>query len=374
MYKRAIEPRIVSDLHHGKVIIIYGARQVGKTTLAKKILAEHGAGGLYFDCQVRTVHDFLVPDPDVVKARIGDARMVIFDEAQYVPDIGRTLKVFHDRYPEVQIIATGSSSFDLARKTAESMAGRTREYILYPLSVAEVIGTIGRAAFDERYEIFLRYGFYPGIIGAPEDKKTADLESLQANALYKDILALEGVRKPQVLVDLLKLLALRTGSEVSAHSLANHLNTSLVTISKYLDILEKMFIITRLRAFSRNPGKEIRKGYKVYFLDIGMRNSILQNHNPMDIRQDVGALFENYFIVERIKRLSNEGVAASHYFWRTTDQKEIDLIEDRDGALYGYECKWSDGSVALAARRFGELYPGSSIEVVTKASATGLLA
>lgn len=373
MYKRTIEPQIVSDLYHGKVIIIYGARQAGKTTLAKKILAEHGAGGLYFDCQVRTVHDFLVPDPDIVKARIGDARMVVFDEAQYVPDIGRTLKVFHDRYPEVQIIATGSSSFDLAYKTAESMAGRTREYVLYPLSVAEVVGTIGRASFDERYDLFLRYGFYPGIVDAPEDKKIIDLESLQANALYKDILALEGVRKPQVLVDLLKLLALRTGSEVSAHALANHLNTSLVTVSKYLDILERMFIITRLRALSRNPGKEIRKGYKVYFLDIGMRNSILQNHNPMNIRQDVGALFENFFVVERIKQARNNGVAASHYFWRTTDQKEVDLVEDRGGILHGYECKWSDGSSVSATRRFGEMYPGSSVEVVTKDSAIRLL-
>jgi predicted AAA+ superfamily ATPase len=373
MYKRTIEPRIVSDLYTGKVIIIYGARQVGKTTLAKKILAEHGAGGLYFDCQVRTVHDFLVPDPDVVKARIGDASIVVFDEAQYVPDIGRILKVFHDRYPEVQIIATGSSSFDLAQKTAESMAGRTREYILYPLSVAEVIGTIGRAAFDERYDLFLRYGLYPGIVDVSEDKKVSDLETLQATALYKDILALDGVRKPHVLVELLKLLALRVGSEVSAHSLANHLNTSLVTVSKYLDILEKMFIIVRLHALSRNPGKEIRKGYKVYFLDIGMRNSILQNHNPMDIRHDVGALFENFFVVERIKRMHNDGLPANHYFWRTTDHKEIDLIEDHSGVLHGYECKWSDGSAGISARRFAELYPGSSVEVVTKDTAVAVL-
>jgi len=369
MYKRTIEPQIVSNLYQGKVIIIYGARQVGKTTLAQKILAEHGKGGLYFDCQVRTVHDFLVPDPEVVKARVGDAHLVVFDEAQYVPDIGRTLKVFHDRYPEVQIIATGSSSFDLAQKTAESMAGRTREYILYPLSVSEMIGTIGRAAFDERYDLFLRYGFYPGIVDAPEEKKITDLELLQANALYKDILALEGVRKPHVLVDLLKLLALRTGSEVSAHALANHLNTSLVTISKYIDILEKMFIITRLYALSRNPGKEIRKGYKIYFLDVGMRNSILQNHNPMDIRHDVGALFENFFVVERIKYVRNAGTAARHYFWRTTDQKEIDLIEEHAGALHGYECKWSDGSMAPASQRFAELYPGSEVTLVTKHTA-----
>ena len=373
MYNRTIEPRIIADLFTGKVIIVYGARQVGKTTLVKKILSAHGEGGLYFDCEVRTVQDFLVPDPEVIKARIGNARMVVFDEAQYVPEIGRTLKVFHDRYPDVQIIATGSSSFDLARKTAESMAGRTREYILYPLSVAEIVSTIGRAAFDERYDHFLRFGFYPGIIDAPQEKKIADLETLQANALYKDILALEGVRKPRVLLDLLKLLALRTGSEVSAHSLANHLATSLVTVSKYLDILEKMFIIRRLYALSRNPGKEIRKGSKIYFLDIGMRNSILQNHNPMNIRQDVGALFENFFVVERIKKLHNAGIVASHYFWRTPDKKEIDLIEESEGALHGYECKWSEGTPARGARRFAALYSGSVVDVVTKKSAVDLL-
>lgn len=373
MYIRTIEPRIVADLYKGKVIIVYGARQVGKTTLVKKIVSEHGPDGLYFDCQVRAVHDFLVPDPEVIKARIGSARLVVFDEAQSVPDIGRTLKVFHDRYPEVQIIATGSSSFDLARHTAESMAGRTREYALYPLSVAEVIGTIGRAQFEERFDLFLRYGFYPGIIDAPEDNRILDLAQLQGSALYKDILSLEGVRKPQVLVDLLKLLALRTGSEVSAHSLANHLNTSLVTVSKYLDILEKMFIIVRLYSLSRNPGKEIRKGYKVYFLDIGMRNSILQNHNPMNIRHDVGALFENFFIVERIKSLHNAGIVAQHYFWRTLDQKEIDLVEERDGSLHGYECKWSDGSNTASTKLFATLYPESTVTMVTRKNALDLL-
>jgi predicted AAA+ superfamily ATPase len=253
------------------------------------------------------------------------------------------------------------------------MAGRTREYILYPLSVAEVAGAIGRSHFDERYDLFLRYGFYPGVIDAPEDKRVLDLESLQANALYKDILALEGVRKPQILVDLLKLLALRTGSEISAHSLANHLNTSLVTVSKYLDILEKMFIIVRLYALSRNPGKEIRKGCKVYFLDVGMRNSILQNHNPMDLRHDVGALFENFFVVEKIKKLHNAGIPAKHYFWRTVDQKEIDLIEERGGAFSGYECKWNDGAIGTSAKRFTQMYPGSEVVMVTKDTAVDML-
>lgn len=372
MYKRTIEPRIVEDIFKGKVIIVYGARQVGKTTLAKKLIAEHGPRGLYFDCQVRTVHDFLVPDPEVIKARIGDAHIVVFDEAQYVPDIGRTLKVFHDRYPEVQIIATGSSSFDLAQKTAESMAGRTREYVLYPLSVSEVAAAIGRERLDERFESFLRWGLYPGIVDEPDDRKTTDLETLQASALYKDILALEGVRKPDTLVALLKLLALQIGSEVSANSLAKHLSVGIATVNTYLDVLEKMFIIKRVHALSRNPGVEIRKGYKVYFLDVGLRNSIVRNHNPLDIRQDVGGLFENFFIVERMKMLHNAGTSAEHYFWRTTDQKEIDFIEESGGSLRGFECKWSDGR-STGAHRFAKLYPGSKVDVITRANALDTL-
>lgn len=369
MYNRLIEPRLAESLFKGKVILLYGARQVGKTTLAKKILANHGGGqGVYFDCQVRTVHNFLVPDPDIVKSRIGNARLVVFDEAQYVPDIGRTLKVFHDRYPEVQVIATGSSSFDLAHKTAESMAGRTREFILYPLSVAEIVATHSRAVFEERYDLFLRFGFYPGIVDVPEHDKVVDLERLQANVLYKDILALDDVRKPRVLVDLLKLLALSLGSEVSVNNISNRLNTSIQTISRYLDILEKMFIIVRLPALSRNPGVEIRKGFKAFFVDIGVRNSILQNHNPLDIRQDVGALFENFFVVERMKLLNNQDEFANTYFWRTKDQKEIDYVEEKDGVLRAFECKYSGGAASGSAK-FLALYPGSPIMVVDKRSA-----
>jgi len=348
MYTRIIEKGIKNDLLKGKIIIIYGPRQVGKTTLSKKILSEYAEKSLYFDCQVQSVHDFLVPNPKLFKEKIGNAKIVVLDEAQYVPDIGRVLKVFHDAYPEVQLIVTGSSSFDLAHKTTESLAGRTREYTMFPLSAEEIIAKNGRHYFDTSKESFFRFGMYPAIVGRGEQDMTQDLETLQGAVLYKDILSLDGVQKPKLLVDLLKALALQVGSEVSNSSLSKLLGTSVPTIDRYMDILEKMFIIKRLYALSRNPRVEIRKGFKVYFLDLGIRNSIIKNHNSLDVRTDKGALFENFFIIERLKYLKNHFVSANMYFWRTIDQKEIDYVEEREGMLFGFECSYSDKSISLA--------------------------
>ncbi len=366
MYTRIIEKNIKSDLFKGKIIIIYGPRQVGKTTLSKKILAEYTEKSLYFDCQVQSVHDFLIPDPKLFKEKIGEAMLVVLDEAQYVPDIGRVLKVFHDAYPQVQLIITGSSSFDLAHKTTESLAGRTREYTMFPLSVEEIIDSQGRHSFDTSKESFLRFGMYPGIVGHGEQNMIQDLETLQGAVLYKDILALDGVKKPKLLVDLLKALALQIGSEVSNSSLSKLLGTSVPTIDRYLDILENMFIIKRLYALSRNPRVEIRKGFKVYFLDLGIRNSIIKNHNLLDVRTDKGALFENFFIIERLKYIRNHSLSANMYFWRTIDQKEIDYVEEKNGMLFGFECAYSDKSISPARKKFESLYTNiDSVRLVT---------
>lgn len=365
MYKRIIEESIKKELFQGKIIIIYGPRQVGKTTLVKKLIID-SEDYVYFDCQIENNHDFLVPNPEVIKSKIGGAKLLVLDEAQYVPEIGRVLKVFHDAYPEVQIIVTGSSSFDLANKTSESLAGRTREYTLFPISVEEMVNQGGVINFESNLPNIMRYGLYPGILNVGEDKKRQDLETLQSAVLYRDILALEGVSKPKLLVNLLKSLALMVGSEVSNSYLAKILDTSVVTVDRYVDILEKMFIIRRLYSLSRNPGVEIKKGYKIYFLDLGIRNSIIQNHNSLEIRNDTGALFENHFVIERIKFLKNHNVGANMYFWRTIDQKEIDLIEERDGYLTGYECSVEQKSIRVSKERFLSLYPDSKIENVTK--------
>jgi len=367
MYQRTIESNVKDDLFKGKIIIIYGPRQVGKTTMVRRILDGMEEKSLYIDCQESTSHDFLVPDAARFKERIGNAAVVALDEAQYVPEIGRVLKVFHDAYPDVQLLVTGSSSFDLANRTSESLAGRTREYTLFPLSVGEIIEAKGRFAFDSTLESLLRFGSYPAILDEGQDAMRQNLETLQSAVLYKDILALDGVNKPRLLTNLLKALALQIGSEVSNGSLANLLDTSVQTVDRYVDILEKMFVVKRLYSLSRNPRVEIRKGYKVYFLDLGIRNSIIQNHNPLDLRTDKGALFENFFVIERLKYLRNNGLGANTYFWRTNDQKEIDYVEERDGTLAGFECSFAGKSIATANRKFQGLYENATeVQVVTE--------
>lgn len=374
MYTRIIEKSIKNDIFKGKIIIIYGPRQVGKTTLSKKIISEYEKESLYFDCQVQSVHDFLIPEPKLFKEKIGDAKIVVLDEAQYVPNIGRVLKVFHDAYPQVQLIVTGSSSFDLAHKTAESLAGRAREYTMFPLSTEEIIARQGRHYFDTSKESFFRFGMYPAIVGHGEGDMIQDLETLQGAVLYKDILALDGVQKPKLLIDLLKALALQIGSEVSNSSLAKLLSTSVPTIDRYMDILEKMFIIKRLYALSRNPRVEIRKGFKVYFLDLGIRNSIIKNHNSLDVRTDKGALFENFFVIERLKYLKNHFISANMYFWRTIDQKEIDYVEEKNGMLFGFECSYSKKSISTASKKFKSLYTNiDSVRLITNENITSLL-
>ena len=238
---------------------------------------------------------------------------------------------------------------------------------MFPLSITEIAAHHGAHHADATLDSLLRFGMYPGIYGRGEADMSRDLETLQSAVLYKDILALDGVHKPKLLTDLIKALALQVGSEVSNSSLSNLLDTSSQTIARYVDILEKMFIIKRLYSLSRNPRKEIRKGYKVYFLDLGIRNSVLQNHTPLDVRADKGALFENFFIIERLKLLKNHSIGANTYFWRTVDQKEIDYIEERGGALYPYECAFTEKSVARINASFQALYPTAhAVRVVTR--------
>ena len=367
MYVRSIESRVKKDLFQGKIVIIYGPRQVGKTTMIQNILREYDGKSKYFDCQSSVTHEFLIPDPKRVMEQFGDATLVALDEAQYVPEIGRVLKVFHDAYPAVQLLVTGSSAFDLANRTAESMAGRTREHVMFPLSVEEIVRADGAHDFFTGFESWLRFGSYPAIFGRGTDAMTEDLRTLQSSLLYKDILAIDGVHKPTILTNLLLSLALQVGSEVSNGSLARLLGTSIPTVERYVDILEKMFVIKRLYSLSRNPRVEIRRGYKIYFLDLGIRNSIIGNHEPLSRRSDKGALFENFFVIERWKYMRAHSLGANTYFWRTTDQKEIDYVEESGGVLRGFECSFAGKSVATANRKFKWLYENAAdMQVVTE--------
>lgn len=372
MYKRLIQDKIESWLFKGKIMIIYGPRQVGKTTLSKQILTKFGADGLYLNCETPTVVDILnEANPDKILSGFLGKKIVVLDEAQTIENIGRKLKVFVDKYPEIQIIATGSSSFDLSNKINEPLTGRSVEWTLWPLSAQEIISHDGLVEYKNNEEWIFRFGTYPQVYSNKNNEEVARtiLENIQTNYLYKDILMFENLKKPALLTNLLKKLALQVGSEVSYNSLANDLDTSTHTVSKYIDLLEKVFIIKKLYAFSNNKDKELRKGFKVYFLDLGLRNVLIQNTNFLQFRDDVGKIFENYFIIERIKSdlYSTPRRFKNYYFWRTYDQKEIDLIEEFDGKILALECKYGEGNFKEVVKNsFLNKYKNSSFLKITK--------
>jgi len=362
---RKIEESIKRALFKGKIIIIYGARQVGKTTLVKKILSEYGKDGQYYNCELLSVERGLSePEAEKIRSFLGNYKLVVLDEAQKIPDIGRILKIMVDTYPEMQIIATGSSSFDLQQKISEPMTGRIFQFILYPLSVREITDYGGRQTLYAKLESLLRFGGYPEIFFLGEKDAQGRLNEIASNYLYRDILQFEGLKKSEVIKNLLQALALQLGQEVSYQELAVKLGINRLTIQKYIGILEQSFVIFKLNAFSRNKRKEISKSIKVYFYDLGIRNSLIENFNPLEIRNDVGALWENFCIIERKKENDVQGRFANMYFWRTYDQKEIDLVEEREGKLFGYEFKWKNKKIK-PPKDFLSRYPGSSFQGIT---------
>lgn len=370
MYQRFLQKNIEKWLFKGKVIVLYGPRRSGKTTLARLILGAFGASGGYFNCEVDSVRrELSAAEPARIKAFFGDKKVVVLDEAQSIPNIGRILKTFIDEHPTQQIIATGSSSFDLSGKLNEPLTGRSVEFLLLPFSVGEIVSTDGVPSFRGNEETIFRFGLYPEVYNNRNSQETArrELENVQTHYLYKDILAFEDIRKPKLLEDLLRLLAFQIGNEVSLNELSVKLAVSVATVERYLELLEKTFVIKRLYALSRNLRNEIRRGFKAYFVDIGIRNSLIQNFNPVSLRDDMGGIFENVFVIERMKKALNADEFKNYYFWRTYDQKEIDFIEESGGSLAAFECKYSGGRVGPASRkRFLETYPGSSLTLVTK--------
>lgn len=341
MISRLLQKTIESRLFAGKAIIVIGARQVGKSTLFKLILEKQDYKALQLNCDEPEVRDMLSNiNTAELRLLIADNRIVVIDEAQRVENIGMTLKLITDNFPEVQLLVTGSSSFELQDKLNEPLTGRKYEYHLYPISTAELMASNGLLGVKQTLEQRLVYGSYPDILNHADDAKEL-LMNLAGSYLYKDLLTLESVRRPVLLGKLLTALALQVCSEVSYNELAQTVGTDNKTIEKYIDLLEKCYIVFRLNGFNRNLRTELKKSKKIYFFDNGIRNAILQNFAPLSLRQDAGALWENFIISERIKRNHYSGRYVNNYFWRTTQQQEIDYVEECDGQFSIFEMKWN---------------------------------
>lgn len=363
-------------LSEPKTIILYGPRQAGKTTLIQQVLAQTNLPYVLLNGDdLRTQELLGRADLDRLKSVVGANRLLVIDEAQRIENIGLTLKLIFDHY-HIYMIASGSSSFDLANKINEPLTGRSATFTLYPFSYNELPLVPPITSNAERMEEFLRFGMYPKVVSfESQTEKENYLYDLINNYLYRDILSFENVRKPKKVIDLLSLLALQVGSEVSTTELASHLSISKLIVEKYLDILEKMFVVVNLRGFSRNLRKEISKTSKYYFVDLGVRNALIRNFNPLNIRADVGHLFENYAVIERMKMLHHTHRYANFYFWRTYDQKEIDLIQESDGMLNAFEFKWKDGKTNLKSKaEFTAAYENSQFHLVTPSNFDGFMA
>ncbi|MFA5446166.1 MAG: ATP-binding protein [Candidatus Paceibacterota bacterium] len=361
-----MQKKIEKELFAGKVIIVYGARQVGKTTLAKQILDNFKGKSNYFNCESLSVQEALSKaEPKLLKDFLGDSELVVFDEAQKIKDIGTILKLLIDTYPKIQVIATGSSSFKLANKVSEPLTGRKIVFNLYPFSVEEIKANQGFLGTESSLEKILRFGAYPDVFFSSEEKAIEKLDQLASSYLFKDVLSFEGIKKSSIVVKLLQLLALQLGNEVSYNELATKLGVSRITIEKYIDILEQCFIIFRLSSFNRNLRNEISKSIKIYFYDLGIRNTLIRNFNPLAIRNDAGVLWENFCVIERIKYNHYNNIYVNRYFWRTYDQKEIDYIEERDGKLFAYEFKWKQNKEKRPTK-FLDAYKNSEFMVVNR--------
>jgi uncharacterized protein len=366
MIKRDIQTVIENQLFKGKVIIIYGPRRVGKTTLSRQLL-ENQEKSRYINCELLENKTALeTTNSNALKSFFGNYRLIVLDEAQHITDIGLILKILSDTYPEIQIVATGSSSFELGNRISEPLTGRSREYLLYPFSLNELLSVKDRISVNADLDWILRFGLYPEVYSKPESEAIEELSQIASTYLYKDILQFESIKRPNLLLNLLNALALQIGSEVSLNELSRMLGESVPTIQRYIELLEKAFVIFRLRSFSRNLRKEIAKGQKIYFYDLGIRNALIRNYNPLNLRNDTGGLWENFCIVERMKYNMNRRRFVNSWFWRTYDQKEVDYIEEEGGQMTGFEFKFKSMGKNKIAKEFLSTYPGATFRTVSK--------
>jgi len=364
--KREIEDSILKDLNSNKVIIIFGPRRVGKTVLLKQIIASIKEDYILLNGEDMEHQEILKNRSTANYSRLlGNKKLLVIDEAQAISDIGMKLKLMIDTIPNLKIIATGSSAFDLNNRMGEPLVGRKIDFNLFPLSQMELSHEEDFLSTKTKLEERLIFGGYPELEQLTnQEDKIAYLKDLVNSYLLKDIIAFEGIKKRDKIVQLLKIIAFRVGSEISMEGIGNSLQISKNTVDKYLDLLSKVFIIHRVSGFSRNLDNEITKKSKWYFYDNGIRNAIISNFNSIENRDDIGKLWENYFISERIKFLNYSKIASNNYFWRNKNQQELDWLEEIDHQLNGYELKWNVKDHPKPPPSWRKAYPNAKFIVV----------
>jgi predicted AAA+ superfamily ATPase len=364
MINRFLQPQLESLLGSHKAIILMGARQVGKSTLLQLLLGQK-QDVLWLNGDNNDVQTlFTAISAERIHSLMGTKRILVIDEAQRIPNIGVQLKIIIDQLPEVQVIATGSSSFELASKVKEPLTGRKREFKLFPLTFNEMVE---HSSLIEELRLIphrLVYGYYPEVVANP-GQETNILKELTDSYLYRDILTLDKVAKSDKLVLLLKALAMQIGSQVSYNELSGLVGIDAKTIERYITVLEQSYIIFRLGSFSRNLRNELKFSKKIYFWDMGIRNAVIGNFSLAETRSDIGAMWENYAIAERMKQINYRHPFTQSYFWRTKQQTEIDYIEEQDGSLRAFEFKWNERKSPRCPLAFSNTYPDASFSVIT---------
>jgi predicted AAA+ superfamily ATPase len=360
MIERILEKQILAKINTNKAIILLGSRQVGKTTLLKSLF-ENSSETIWLNADEPDIQAiFANISSKRFEAIIGKKKMIIIDEAQRIPDIGLKMKLITDQLPSIQLIATGSSAFELSNKLNEPLTGRKWEFKMYPISFQEMVNHHGLLNEIRLLPHRLVYGFYPDVVNHQGNEKEI-LKQLSDSYLYKDLLMMDQIKKPSALVKLLQALALQIGSQVSYHELAQICGLDGKTVEKYMMLLEQSYIIFRLASFSRNQRNELKKSRKVYFFDNGIRNALIANFEHIENRTDIGALWENYLVSERIKYLAYQQKWANNWYWRTTEQQEIDYLEEENGQLSAFEFKWNPKAKGSVPSSFRKTYPAATI-------------
>lgn len=362
---RDLSDNIIKKLQSNKVLIIFGARRVGKTVLVKEILNQVKEPVLTLNGEDIYVHDKLaIRSVENYKQILGSYKFLYIDEAQKIPEIGLKLKLMIDEIDGLKIIISGSSSFDIHKDAGEPLTGRKYSFNLFALSESEYNQIENSISKVDKVRERLVFGSYPELLHLPDREDKIDyLNEMVSSYLLKDILVYENIKNSQKIFNLLRLIAFQIGGEVSLQELGNHLGISKNTVEKYLDLLSKVFILHKVEGFSRNLRKEITKNSRWYFLDNGIRNAVIANFNPIESRNDIGPLWENYMISERLKYQEYRRLSSNNYFWRTYEQQEVDWVEERDGSLFGYEFKWKEDKVKIPTQ-WKSAYPNASFEVI----------